>query len=134
MIFRSATAQSKTFHSHGEEKIARALEEHGIPYSYEHPLAVVDDGKVRIWYPDFQLPEYGILIEYFGMLNDRNYLAGMSKKEAVYEANGLAAVLLTPDLLDEDWPASMLDRIEGILCERLTGFHDARARFLGPTR
>ena len=125
--FRLTPQTQNRFRSKGEEQIARVLDQAGVPYLYEHPLAVVDDGKVRLWYPDFQLPDYGILIEYFGRLDDPDYLAGTRKKQAVYEANGLAAVLLTPVAFQEDWPGSLLDEIEMVLVERLSRFQAARS-------
>jgi hypothetical protein len=57
------------FKSKGEYQIARFLERNQIRYQYEHPLAVVDRGRVRIWYPDFQLPEYGLILETVPMQN-----------------------------------------------------------------
>ena len=53
----------QNFKSKGEIEIAELLEKSGIEYRYEQPLAVVDRGKVRTLYPDFYLPEYGIIIE-----------------------------------------------------------------------
>lgn len=105
--------------SWGERQIALLLERSGIDYFYEHPLAVVDEGKVRIWYPDFQLPHYGMLIEYFGMIDDPAYAAGTEKKKAVYEANGLTAMLLTPEAFRGEWPSRILDQIEGVLIDRV---------------
>jgi len=43
------------YRSRGEEQIARFLERNGIAYQYEYPLAVIDQGKTRIYYPDFRL-------------------------------------------------------------------------------
>ena len=45
----------ESFRSRGETQIARCLTRYHIPYFYEHPLAVLDEGKTRVWYPDFQL-------------------------------------------------------------------------------
>ena len=112
--------------SWGEQQIARLLERNNIDYFYEHPLAVMDEGKTRIWYPDFQLPHYGMLIEYFGMSDDPVYAAGMKKKKTVYEANDLTALLLTPDVFRRDWPNEILSSIQEILTDRLTDLYMAR--------
>jgi len=101
------------------------LNRNGIPYFYEHPLAVVDDGKTRLWYVDFQLPSYGIIIEYFGRNNDSDYAEGMRKKQAVYQANGLDALLLTRDSLRGEWPARILGQIEDVLETRLNRFRNS---------
>jgi len=44
---------SPSYKSWGEEQIARLLDRYGTSYQYEYPVAVVDRGKTRIWYPDF---------------------------------------------------------------------------------
>ena len=114
--------QGNHFKSWGETQIAALLDRNGIEYFYEHPLAVIDDGRPRIWYPDFQLVQYGLLIEYFGRNDDPDYAEGMRKKQAVYQANGLDALLLTRESLRGDWPACILGQIEDILEKRLERF------------
>ena len=118
--------EKNQFKSWGETQIARLLERNKLPYFYEHPLAVVDDGKTRLWYVDFQLPSYGVIIEYFGRNNDPDYQAGLRKKEAVYKANGLDALPLTRDSLRGEWPTRILGQIEDILAERLDRFRAHR--------
>ena len=95
------------------------LNRYRIPYLYEYPLAVVDHGNTRIWYPDFQLRGLGILIEYFGRPDDPAYAKGMVRKEAVYRANGISAITITPDQFRGDWPTKILGRIESVLQDRL---------------
>ena len=126
---RRGTGREKregSFRSRGEEQIARLLDRHRIRYLYEHPLAVMDRGKVRIWYPDFQLPRYGMVIEYFGMERDSEYAAATRKKLRVYEANGVAALLLRSEDLKGYWPRRILGLIEESLVERLEGFREQR--------
>jgi hypothetical protein len=103
------------------------LDRYGIPYLYEHPLAVVDQGKTRIWYPDFHLCGQGILLEYRGRPDDRAYATGMVGKRAVCEANGLTALMFTPDVFEGDWPTQILDQVEGVLAQRLAAFRVARS-------
>ena len=110
---------SKDFRSWGETQIARMLNRYEIPYLYEHPVAVVDQDKTRIWYPDFQLCGYGIILEYCGRPDDPAYAEGMAKKRAVYAANGLTALMFTPDLFRGNWPATVLDEIEKVQTDRL---------------
>jgi len=118
----------RRFKSWGEEQIARLLDRNSIPYLYEHPLAVVDQGKVKIWYPDFQLPGYGVLIEYFGRTNDADYGEGMQKKQAIYEGNGPTALLVTRQDLRGDWPDVILHRIDAVLEGRLVEFRGKRKK------
>lgn len=120
------------YKSMGEAQVARLFDRVGVKYLYEHPLAVVDDGKVRLWYPDFQLPGYGILIEYCGVKGNSDYDAGMRKKQAVYERNGLIALILTHDDFAGNWPERILGRIEKILAERLAEFRQRRGTSRAP--
>ena len=55
------------YKSNGERKIADYLIECGFAFSYERPVALLDGEKTKIWYPDFYLDDYHILIEYLGM-------------------------------------------------------------------
>ena len=126
--------ERERFRSMGEAQVGRLLNKVGVTYLYEHPVAVMDDGKVRIWYPDFQLPGYGILVEYCGVKDNAGYDAGMRKKQAVYESNGLTAVMLTPDDLRGNWPGKVLGRIEGILQERVGKFREKRESAYGKRR
>lgn len=115
-----------TFRSEGETQIGRCLERHGIDYFYEHPLAVYDRGKLRIWYPDFQIRPAALVIEYGGRLDDPCYAEGWSHKHAVYAANGIDALMLTPRDLTGDWPRQLLDGIEDRLARRLNDFQADR--------
>ncbi|MBP7936868.1 MAG: hypothetical protein KA354_19680 [Phycisphaerae bacterium] len=118
-------AGERRFRSWGEAQIARCLDRYRIPYLYEHPLAVVDRGKTRVWYPDFQLCRYGMLIEYCGRVGDPDYAAGMARKQTVYDENGLTALMLTQEDLRGNWPGRILGRIDEVLEDRLTAFRAA---------
>lgn len=125
-----ARANGEPFRSWGEAQIGRMFTYHGIDYLYEHPLAVVDRGMTRIWYPDFQLPGYGLLLEYVGRPAEPECAARMAHKQVVYRTNGLAALMITPAWFRGDWPGRILGEIEGVLADRL---HHVRARQpLGP--
>lgn len=110
------------FKSRGEVQIARLLDRQGIGYLYEHPLAVHDRGKVRLWYPDFQLPEYGIIMEYFGVIGKGSYDDQVRHKMEIYGQMGLDGVFLKEPCFKGDWPGRILSQIEGILENRLTRF------------
>ncbi len=65
--------------------------------SVEMPLAIVDRGKTKIWYPDFRLPEYGMIIEYFGIY--KPFFLGLiscseSKKNTSVKVNHLISYIL----------------------------------------
>lgn len=124
--------KERELRSNGEVQIARLLSRHGILYLYEHPLAVLDDGKLRLWYPDFTLPEYGVVIEYGGRMDDLAYREGFEHKTLVYAQNGIAALMLTPQDLQGRWPQRILGGIEQILGERNARWHATRQRAIRP--
>ena len=123
-VHDSVSSSNHDFRSRGEVQIARLLDRHGVDYLYEHPLAVIDNGKVRIWYPDFQLPEYGIIMEYFGVTRRSSYDEQVRHKMEVYKNMGLDGVFLKEPCFTGDWPSRVLGEIEGILKRRLDRFHD----------
>jgi len=110
------------YKSKAEIQIARLFERENIRFRYEHPLAVVDRGKTRIWYPDFQLPEYGMIVEYFGVNGDSGYDKQTRHKRQVYQDSGIDVLFLTEDCLKGDWPTQIMGQIEGILKKRLERF------------
>jgi hypothetical protein len=113
-----------SYKSKGETQIARLLDRSDIEYRYEHPLAVVDRGKTRIWYPDFYLPGYGMIIEYFGMNGQNNYKEQARHKKDVYHQNGVDGLFLTEASFKGDWPGRVIGGIETILKNRLNNFYN----------
>ena len=101
------------YRSRGEAQVGGLLDRYGIPFFYEHPTAVHDRGRRRIWRPDFTLPTYArLIVEYAGMPDRPEYMAGVRHKKQAYAANGLAAVFLYPeDLRGRDWPQRVLAKI-----------------------
>ena len=102
--------------------LARLFEREHIQFRYEHPLAVIDRGKTRNWYPDFQLPEYGMIIEYFGVNGDPGYDMQARHKKQVYRDAGIEVLCLTGDCLKGDWPSQIVGQIEGVLKSSLQRF------------
>jgi len=112
------------YKSWGEEQIARLLDRNSINYQYEYPVAVVDRGKARLYYPDFRLPEYGLVIEYFGVNGDSGYEEQKRHKIEAYKKAGIDGLFLTRDSLRGDWPDKIMGQIEDILKNRLDRFYD----------
>ena len=79
------------YKSKGESEIAKLLKSLDIEFEYEFPIAVVDnDNKTKIWYPDFYLKEYQIVIEYFGMYeHNKQYRENTEYKKGVYKNCGI---------------------------------------------
>ena len=107
------------YKSKGEQRIADFLQSRGIAFQYEYPLAIRDQGQVRIWYPDFRLSEYGTIIEYFGMCGNPAYDEQMAHKISAYRAVGVDGIYLTESSFRGDWQGLILDRIEQTLEGRL---------------
>jgi hypothetical protein len=116
------------YKSEWERQISRLLERYGISYRYEYPVAVEDRGKVRIWYPDFLLPEYGIVVECVGVNGDKDYSAQLGHKQRVYADLGIPVVFVRPEAFRGYWPRKVMKTIENILHERLVLFGRRRDR------
>jgi hypothetical protein len=119
----SAERRSNAYKSEGERRIAGFFEAVGIPFEYEKPVAVVDAGKTKIWYPDFTLTDYGmILVEYFGVNGSEDYERRTRQKMRVYEANRLAVIPIYPQDFKRDWKGQLTSNIYGILERRIEDF------------
>ena len=85
------------YKSRGESAIASYLDQQHIDFTYEKPIAVVDSGKTKIWYPDFHLDNYHILIEYLGMNRNPNNARLNEHKRKVYRQNRIDVVEIYPE-------------------------------------
>ena len=108
-----------SFKSKGEREIAGFLERQQIAYQYDYPLAVVDRGKTRLWYPDFVLPEYGVIMEYFGMNGNSSYNEQMAHKMKVYQEAGINGIYLTESTMRGQWQEMVIERIEQTIAGKL---------------
>ena len=102
------------YKSRGEAQVGRLLDRYGIPFFYEQALVVYDREQYRIWHPDFTLPTYGgLIVEYAGMPDVPEYMAGIKHKEKAYSANRVQAVFIYPDdLRGFTGPRDLMERIE----------------------
>ena len=115
-----------SFKSRGEREIAEFLSQQNIAYQYEYPLAVIDQDKTKIWYPDFRLPEYNMIIEYFGMMGNSGYDEQMRHKLKAYKEAGIDGIYLNELTLKGPWHELIIDRIEQNLEEKLSNIHRHR--------
>jgi len=120
--------EGRGYTSKAEVQIARLLEKNNITYRYEQPVAVIDRGKTRLWYPDFYLPDYAVVIEYFGVNGDTSYDNRTKHKIEVYKKSGIEGLFLTEASLRGDWSERILGQIEEILRNRLDEFYNRRCR------
>lgn len=102
-----------SYRSRGEAQVGRLLDRYGIPFLYEWPTLVLDRGRHYTWHPDFTLPYHnGLIVEYAGMPDIPEYMAGIRHKQRIYHENGMPALFLYPnDLRGPQWPEHALARI-----------------------
>lgn len=114
------------YKSRGERYIADFLEGSDINFQYEYPLAIKDRDQVRIWYPDFTLPEYNMIIEYFGMNGDAAYNQQIAHKMSAYKQAGVDGIYLVESSFLGNWRDQILDKIEVALDDKLEKIRDKR--------
>jgi len=101
--------------SEGERRIANFLDRNSIKYHYEPALLVTSaHEKLRIWYPDYYLPEFGAYIEYFGLVGRQNYDEGVKAKETQYSKTGLAVIPVYPWTFTGNWEEYIMNELERI--------------------
>ena len=104
------------YRSRGEAQVGRLLDRYGIPFFYEKPLVVYDRGTNRVWHPDFTLTDARkTVVEYAGMPDLPDYMAGVIHKKQAYAANGISAVFIYPvDIQGPNWPQRVLYKIRSV--------------------
>jgi hypothetical protein len=76
--------------THAEREVANVLKELKIQWTYEQPVFVWDeDGRPRVWAPDFYLTQFGIYLEVCGS-RDFNY----EYRRRVFSQNGYSVIFL----------------------------------------
>lgn len=118
-----------TYKSEGEKAIAEILTKYNIDFVYEYPLLIKDQQvndteKLRIWYPDFWLPKYSIIIEYFGMDNDPHYHKGKQNKWDAYKRLDIDCIPVYPKTLGGDLKSYLLINIKKLINEKVRHFEN----------
>jgi hypothetical protein len=99
------------YDSNEEKLVAEYFARKNIKF-YVHPLVKVPKKwfifdvpfKNISLHPDFFLPEYGIYVECWGMINDEKYRENFKKKKKAYEENNIEFISLYPkNLKNIDW-------------------------------
>lgn len=93
----------------GEQRIAKVLDQYGIPFLYRQPVIVYDQDQYQVHHPTFTLPSYGgTLIDY---LPEPLQQDGPRLKE-VYRYNEIPALVLGPqDLMHDNWEAKLYQNL-----------------------
>jgi len=122
------------YKSDGERRIGTYLHDRGIIFTYERPVAVVDSGKTKIWYPDFSLDDYHILIEYLGMNgNEKNARLNEYKRKA-YQENRFNVIELYPSDFNDNWREKINRGIYKTLEQRLKNYVSKSEHDLAPAK
>ena len=111
-------SKKNPYKSRGENLIAGFLKETGIKFLYEYPVIIIDDdNKIRVWYPDFWLPELSIVVEYFGMVNDEQYREQMKKKQDLYRKLDIDFIGVDTNMvqLSKNWEKFIIMRMIEIM-------------------
>ena len=99
------------YESRGQAEIGRMLDEYDIPFFYNEPLLVRENGERKIRRPDFTLPTYNnTVIEYTPAkeLPDEH-------GKSIYRENNIAALFLNEsDLSEPGWRQRLYETLEDI--------------------
>lgn len=114
------------YKSNGEREIAEILTKYNIDFEYEHPLLIAetkenDTEKLRIWYPDFWLPRYSIIIEYWGR-SDEAYKKGKTAKITAYKKLNIDYISVYPETLSKDLKSYLLINIKKLISAKVRHF------------
>jgi hypothetical protein len=119
------------YKSQGERRIGAYLKDQGIDFTYERPVGVVDDGKTKLWHPDFYLNDYHIIIEYLGMNGNAHNAKLNDYKRHVYRANKYDLIEIYPQDFERNWQEKIsrgiYDTLEGRIRDYISKFrHDPK--------
>ena len=104
--------KSEQYKSEGERKIAYFFDINKIKYYYEKPILVTSiENKIRIWYPDFYLPEFKTHIEYYGYTGNTKYDQSIKFKQSVYKKNKIDIIPVYPWMFADDWKGYIVNEI-----------------------
>ena len=108
--------------------IAEILTKYNIEFKYEHPLLIEqqhdnDSKKLRIWYPDFWLPKYSIIIEYWGM-DTSEYQKGKKAKLKAYRTLDIDCISVKGSTLEKNLKSYLLITIKTLINQKVRHFEN----------
>ena len=102
---------SQRYKSDGEKRIANFLKKKNISFTYEKPLAVIDKGHTKLFYPDFSLYDFNVVIEYFGINGNPDYIARTKNKIDIYQKNHIPFIPVYPQDFSDNWQEYILNSL-----------------------
>ena len=104
------------FESAGEKRVAEFLKKKGLDFDYQKPIIIRHDDKISIWYPDFYLNDFNIVIEYFGMVEKFSYVKSMKYKQAIFHKEKINFISIYPEMLQHtDFEEVLWEKIKNII-------------------
>jgi len=98
------------YKSAGERRIAEFLNQNHLRFTYEKPLAVIDEGLTKIFHPDYSLHDFSTIIEYFGISNNQDYAERSKRKMKIYTKNNIPVIPIYPQDFERDyWKGKIID-------------------------
>jgi hypothetical protein len=94
-----------------ELKVGRMLDRYGIPFFYQQPTIIYNEGQNEIWKPSFTLYSYGgAVIDYVAGENQQEQKLSRDK---IYRYNQIPAAVLGPkDLEKPSWDEDLYAKLE----------------------
>ena len=111
-----------------ELKVGRMLDRYGIPFFYQQPTIIYNEGKNEIWKPAFTLYSHGgAIVDYIPDSGEHSREPILSREKS-YRYNQVPAVLLGPkDLAKQDWDKDFYGKIEHVYRQALDPMHYTQA-------
>lgn len=101
--------------SNAEKAVAEFLDDLNIYWKYEVAVTVLDeDGRTRLWYPDFLLPGFGIYVEVCGTERTKDY----ARRRKIYEENNYFVIFVHTYKSEKKWKKYLLSNILEVEKER----------------
>ena len=101
-----------------ERRVADFLKKMNIEWIYEQPVFVWDDnGRPRVWAPDFFLSQFGVYVEVCGS-KDFSY----DYRKKVFSKNGYCVIFLHVFKQEEKWKYHFKKALHFFLTKRITDF------------
>ena len=96
-----------------ELKVGRTLDQYGIPFFYQQPTIIYNEGENEIWKPSFTLYSYsGAVVDYVTDSGE-NPQERVLSRDRIYRYNQIPAVVLGPrDIEKPEWDKDLYQKLE----------------------
>jgi hypothetical protein len=96
-----------------ELKVGRMLDRYGIPFFYQQPTIIYNEGMNEIWKPSFTLYSYGgAVVDYVAGTGEEHQEQRLSR-DKIYRYNQIPAAVLGPkDLEKSNWDEDLYTKLE----------------------